>query len=469
MNVIDAFVRHARATPQKAALHGVARSATYGELAEWAGKLASGLVQRGLRPGDVVAIKVEGILAVDFVAATLGIAWAGGTSVSFQGVPETSGDTTASLCDVRFVLDRKAMKEMLEADLPPVAVADRAPDDIWRIGFSSGTTGERKTMTFCHRNSIAKSELLSGVTEILGNCTFVHLGIALTLGVSYWLRELSRGTTVLVGFDGAEALDAIERFGVDLVVSSPGNTLRLLRVAETSRGGRMPPIETLMLSGASVTPQQQKIIRSKWCDNLWINYGATEVGLVALLGPELMDRHPDCAGRLAPWAEAQVNDAGLLRLRSPTMASGYLLRADAPEWDRHAFDDGWFQSRDRARITPEGLVFLAAREDDVFNMGGNKIDPVSVEQVIAEWPGVRESAVLALTADDGSEVLTAFVVAEGTLDKPGLRKFCRGRLDVWKVPQVFKELPELPRNEAGKVMRNQLAAQFRFRKKAQGT
>src|SRR3569832_2910121 len=98
MNVIDAFVRHARATPQKTTLHGVARSATYGELAEWAGKLASGLVQRGLRPGAVVAIKVEGILAVDFVAATLGIAWAGGTGVWVQGVTEASGGAPGRRC-----------------------------------------------------------------------------------------------------------------------------------------------------------------------------------------------------------------------------------------------------------------------------------------------------------------------------------------------------------------------------------
>jgi acyl-coenzyme A synthetase/AMP-(fatty) acid ligase len=276
------------------------------------------------------------------------------------------------------------------------------------------------------------------------------------------MRELSRGKTALIGFDAAQVADAIERHGVDFVVSSPGNALALLRSAKASGHGAIPPIKALMLGGAAVTPAQQKIIRARLCDNLWINYGATEVGVVALLDPELGSTHPDCAGRLVPWLDAHVTDAGLLRLRSPMMASGYVLGPDAPEWDRHAFDGGWFQSRDRARIEDDRRVYLAAREDDVFNVGGNKVDPQSIEKVIAQWSGILECAVIPIAADDGSQRLTAFVVSNDALDRPALKAHCRERLDAWKVPKYFVRVGELPRNEGGKIMRRQLAERFKI-------
>jgi acyl-coenzyme A synthetase/AMP-(fatty) acid ligase len=142
------------------------------------------------------------------------------------------------------------------------------------------------------------------------------------------------------------------------------------------------------------------------------------------------------------------------------MASGYILRPDANGADLVAFTDGWFRSRDRAFIREDGVVFLAAREDDVINIGGNKVDPAVIENAIAQAPGVIECAVVPAPRANGSVALVAVVVAQGDFDPAALKQHCREMLPKPLVPHAFVRAPSLPRNEGGKVLRSEVASRL---------
>jgi acyl-coenzyme A synthetase/AMP-(fatty) acid ligase len=364
------------------------------------------------------------------------------------------------------------VRDALNSKAPEVPVADCADDALWRIGFSSGTTGERKAIRFSHASGAARSKLLSTIPKIRGQRTAIHLGYALTFAVVYWMRELSRGTTVALIATKGDPLEQIEAARPDLLVTSPGNAISLVQIARES-GRELPKsITTLMLGGAAVSVAHRKLLREQFCDNLWINYGATEMGLVALLGPELMDKQPACAGRVMPWVEMQAVDAegalvepgtpGVLRMRSPMMASGYILPPGARDSEANAFEGDWFLSGDRGFVTKAGILFLAGRESDVVNLGGNKLDPGAVERVIEQHAGVLECAVVpAQQRGGGALQLFAFVVSDAPVDAESLASHCRAQLPKWQVPHRFLRAKDLPRNEAGKVMRAELLKRLR--------
>jgi acyl-coenzyme A synthetase/AMP-(fatty) acid ligase len=484
MNIIDPIIRHAASQPQKAAAMRGASTVTYAQLVARAGRAAAELVQRGVQPGDVVGLRCE---STDYIVMTLAVAWAGAVSVPFALMPKEQLERYAQLVGASFLVSSESQKpdglppgvreslvlrQAYGSTAPDIPVADCADDATWRIGFSSGTTGERKAIRFTHASGAARSELLSRVPKIRGERTMVYLGYALTFAVAYWMRELTHGKTVVLNSGKRELLDGIESAQPDLIVASPGNAINLVRVAREA--GRTLPasIRTVMLGGSAVSPAHRKLLREQLCDNLWINYGATEMGLVALLGPELMDRKPGCAGGVLPWVDIEAVDAngqpaepgqpGMLRMRSPMMASGYVLPAGASDADVHAFDGGWFASGDRGFVAEGKFLYLAGRDSDIINLGGNKISPAAVERVLEQHPGVVECAVVGAQHRERGELgLFAFVVSESPLDVPALTAHCRAQLAPWQVPHRFVRAKQLPRNESGKVMRSELLKRMR--------
>jgi len=484
MNIISPIVAHAETQGDKVAIIIGDKRITYETLVRRAGCIAANLAQRGVKPGDVVAIRCD---LADFVCITLGIAWAGATSISFAGLDPDELEDMTRFAGVSFIVTYEknkldplpqwmpaaaTLRELQTEGAPDIPVADCADDATWRIGFSSGTTGHRKVIRFGHASSHAKSDLLSRVPKIRGDITLIYLGFALTFAVVYWMRELARGTTVALMDSRQDALDAIAKSQADLIVSSPANAVELVRLIRRT-GRRVPPcVKTVMVGGAPISQAHRKLVREYVCPNLWSNYGATEIGLVALVGPELMATQPASAGRVMPWVELEVigDDGkplpplaeGVLRYRSPMLASGYILPPDASDADRHAFDDGWFLSSDRGFVTEGKLLFLAGRESDVINLGGHKVDSAVIESVVEDFPGVLECAAIGVPAiSKGAVQVAIFYVSEELLDSDELVKHCAAHLDRWHAPSVYMRVPKLPRNEGGKVMRAGLIAQMR--------
>jgi len=225
----------------------------------------------------------------------------------------------------------------------------------------------------------------------------------------------------------------------------------------------------MSVAGSFVSPTLRKAIEQRICSRLEVRYGSTEIGLLAISTPETRAVRPNSVGRLVTWVQAEAVDEndqalpygqpGVLRFMSPTLATGYL---DDEQATARAFRNGWFYPGDTGLVGAAGYLFLSGRIDDVINLGGEKIDPRLIEELLDEQPEIIASAAVAVNLDTGIPVLIAAVEALAPFDSEALKRLCHKRLGRQYMPYAIVQIDALPRNETGKVMRSALAARIKI-------
>ena len=190
-------------------------------------------------------------------------------------------------------------------------------------------------------------------------------------------------------------------------------------------------------------------------------YGSTETGLIAYQ-PESSARWPDgMVGVAAPGVRLRTepvpwlpDGTGQLLVQTPTMFTGYAGTVDRTgEW----YQTEWYQTGDLARIDRHGRIELLGRKDSFVNVGGRKVNPLRIERIIAEHPGVREVAVYGVTDPGQEQRLHAAVVLVAGTGIGDVVGFCRDRrLQPYEVPHRLHRVPRLPRTPMGKVDRRAL-------------
>jgi long-chain acyl-CoA synthetase len=174
-----------------------------------------------------------------------------------------------------------------------------------------------------------------------------------------------------------------------------------------------------------------------WSAADWKQFGAAKLGAV---------------GRPHAGIEVRVRDDEL-QVRSASAPP-----VDASALGERLTEDGWLRTGDLARIDEDGFVWIDGRVSSMINRGGLKVFPDEVEEHLREYPGVRDAAVAGVPDDRLGEVPWAYLVVEpGTrIDADALREWCRERMAPYKTPVGVTILSELPRNEIGKLMRQDL-------------
>ncbi len=145
-------------------------------------------------------------------------------------------------------------------------------------------------------------------------------------------------------------------------------------------------------------------------------------------------------------------------MRTPATAAGY---ADGGPLGDRVTADGWFRTGDVARIDAEGFLWIEGRVSDMINRGGLKVFPGEVEEVLRLDPSVADVARRGSTrraARRGAVGVRRAGIPGAALDGDALAATARERLAPFKIPVRFVSVPELPRNEAGKVLHRELLA-----------
>ncbi|MGZ8734066.1 MAG: class I adenylate-forming enzyme family protein [Acidimicrobiia bacterium] len=371
--------------------------------------------------------------------------------------------------------------------LPGVDVDE---DDLLAILYTSGTTGRPKGATLTHRQAIANLQNIFCV------------GVA-TAGRGSSAAEKTRGlrpTTLLVvplfhvtGCLSTMTLNYAQ--GAKLVLMPPGRfdpdlaMATIEREQVTSFGGvptimwrivESPNFEQYDLSsvvrasygGAPAAPELVQRIHERFPavkSTLTTAYGLTETASVATSNSgEDYRTHPGSVGRAVPTVELRVVDpggndvpsgeTGEVWLRGPTiMMRGYWNRPDATTEAVTA--DGWFRTGDIGRLDDDGFLALVDRAKDMIIRAGENVYCVEIEQVLFEHPDVVDAAVVGVAHKVlGEEVKAVVQLRTGSnTGSEELRAWCSERLANFKVPEYVDLRDEpLPRNPAGKILKNQL-------------
>jgi long-chain acyl-CoA synthetase len=198
-----------------------------------------------------------------------------------------------------------------------------------------------------------------------------------------------------------------------------------------------------------------------------VMYGQTEAtARLSYLPPARAEDKKGSIGVPIPRVELAVVDAearplpdgevGHLVARGPNVTQGYF---EEPDETAAILHHGWLWTGDLAYRDPDGFFFHQGRSKEILKIGGHRVSPVEIEHVVTEHPDVAEAAVVGRPDPLMGEVPCAFVVRRParTPSEDELRRFCQARMPPYRVPVEFTFVDALPRNEAGKLLRAELA------------
>jgi O-succinylbenzoic acid--CoA ligase len=243
-------------------------------------------------------------------------------------------------------------------------------------------------------------------------------------------------------FDVERVSTAIADHGASIVSLVPTMLTRLLDADV--------PLERLRCALVGGGPMSEALLKRALDAGVPVapTYGLTEcASQVATMPPGEARERPGSAGPAILTTEIRIDDEGLICVRGPSVAPA------------EAGEDGWLRTRDLGRLDEEGYLYVLGRADEVIVTGGKNVAPQEVEQVLLEHPEVADAAVHAREDPDWQQAVVAVVVLAqgGAVSEEDLRGFCRERLAPHKVPKAIAFARQLPRNEQGKLLRDQLA------------
>jgi len=510
----DWLFAHAARRPGAPALATPTLRLTYGELAERVRALAGHLAASGVGPGDRVLLALPNTPAT--VVAGLALNALGATAVEVNrewspeivaGIAAQTGARQAVVWgrDARalgrvhaarpfercWVVHPGPLPDALTAALgapasllledgradpalgaapppPSPALDPRAPA---LVLYTSGSTGRPRGVVQTFANVDANSRSI---------IEYLHLGpedralVILPLYYCYGRSVLQ--THLLVGaslfLDNRFAfprvvLETIASEGCTGFAGVPLTYEIIKRQVDVSTIA-FPRLRYLTQAGGSMSPTTVDWVREAFRPAaLYVMYGQTEAtARLSYVPPERAADKRGSIGIAIPGVElAVVDDAarelpvgevGHLVARGGNVTLGYL---DEPEETAGILHDGWLWTGDLARRDEDGFFFHEGRSKDILKIGGHRVSPIEIEHVLGRHPDVAESAVVGVAHELMGEVPAAFVVLRPGAS-PGdedLRRFCREQLPSYKVPVSFTRVAALPRNEAGKLLRRELA------------
>jgi len=183
-------------------------------------------------------------------------------------------------------------------------------------------------------------------------------------------------------------------------------------------------------------------------------FGATEIGSVTYSDPTHSHFNLASVGQPMPGVEIKIVDEHLW-ISASSMFSGY-LHEDIPQTV-----DGFYPTGDLARLDDHGNLIITGRAKLLIDVGGLKVNPLEVEQVLMQHPAVGDCIVIPVRQSETVVRLKA-IVTQRSADQPIsielLRQFARDRLASYKVPRSFEVRANLPRTQTGKILRQQVQA-----------
>ncbi|GAA2591400.1 long-chain fatty acid--CoA ligase [Dactylosporangium fulvum] len=478
--------------------NGSYRALTYQELDEAAGRVAGGLATAGVRRGDRVGWILDNGSGVDALIIYHAVLRLGAVNVPVNARlappevahilrhsgarmvlvgPDHKDRARDAPCDVVVLNTTDPLGPLRGAPVP--AVAGLADTDPANLLYTSGTTGRPKGVLHTHGSSLAAAIGWSDAFRLTPN-DVLQSPFPVTSGAGLHFNALSclsAGACVVVDdYDTAASLALIAEVGATVYVAVPSIYAFWLDsplIAEAS----LETLRILDYGGASMPASLIQQLRAAVPSaGLMHTYGLTEAGPGGCYLPEeyALARLGSIGNRWAGrFTQVRVVDehgadvgpggTGELLLRGPSIMVGYYGDQEATA---AAFLDGWLRSGDVVRVDDEGFLYHVDRRKDIIVRGGHNVAGAEVEAALHAHPAVREAAVIGVPHPRLGEDVYAVVVLreslDGSLPAPAdLIAHCRELLADFKCPRRVEVVEALPRNAAGKVLKQVLRERVR--------
>ncbi|MGZ4530052.1 MAG: class I adenylate-forming enzyme family protein [Mycobacterium sp.] len=472
MNIGTMLEAAATGDPARVALIIEGRSLAYGELAATVRQCAAGLADRGVVPGQRVAVVDGG--SVLSIAAVLGAARIGAAAALMNPAltpPELHGLLASAGCAGVAVAGEPSVDRLREAGTPTVVTGadllegagSSAPpgDDADRealVLFTSGTTGLPKAVGISGRQltrrikGMAAPFRADAKPSVGMMCVpFFHVGGALgTLGSLY-----SGNTSVVQKrFDAGEWLRLVSEHRVTTTFLVPTMLQRILDHPDFA-GADLSSLVAIAYGAAAAPVSLVRRAMAALPHVAFANvFGQTEtLGAYTTLMPA---DHRDPAragsvGRPLPGVDVRVVD--------PDTGDDVESGTVGELWvnTTQNVTTGWLRTGDLAHQDSDGYLFPSGRLSDTINRGGEKFGPIEVEEALRSHPAVRDVAVAGIADDELGQRVGVAVVACAPVTLDQLRSHCRELIAYFKLPERLAIVDNIPYSSTGKVNRRELA------------
>jgi len=382
----------------------------------------------------------------------------------------------AMMSEVTDALDAKLDVVVLRGDAGPFASVESMlqghavtpnnlePDAVQMIMYTSGTTGNPKGVMHSHNSLHALIRQLGEYWHIEPGDSFLVASPISHIGGSIYAFEcpLLLGTTAILheSWDPVAAVADMQFYRCTHFAGATPFLAGLLAAA-LDAGTRLPDLKVFICGGASVPPALIQEAAA-YFENAAVTrvYGSTEVPVTTVGTPDRSDvRHASESDGRAGTAEIKLV-AGEVRVRGPQMLVGYLHAEDEGD----VFDaEGFYRTGDLARWMDDFYLVIDGRSKDIIIRNGENISPKELEDLLVASADISEIAIVGLPHEKTGEQACAVVVAASgaspsvaslaaTLAQHGVAKF--------KYPERVVLWHELPKNDAGKVLKHRIKARL---------
>jgi len=455
------------------------REYSYRDLDALVNAVARGLVRRGLKAGDRIAIL--SLNRAEFVAVLLGAMRAGMVPVPINiklaadTVGYIVGDAGARLtfCEAAWTRLLPAGAEHIDFDAGfsdfldpgPFTPVEPGPQTVAIQPYTSGSTGRPKGVLLTHYGQNWSRRILA---HTRGTTEHDVILVAAPLYHKNALNAIKQGLTggarlvLMPQFNVERYLAAIARYRCTVISGVPTMISMLLARRDLLSQTDTASVRTVMMGSAPSSPQLLADIRSHFPNaQPLVVYGVTEGGPVPLgPDPKGRPRPPGSIGVPYEGTEARLingpnENEGELILKNPGILIGY---HNLPAETAKRIRDGWYHTGDVCRRDAEGFYFFVGRTDDMFVCGGENIFPIEVERMLEKHPAVHQAAVLPFAHELKGQVPYAFVVLRAGLSasEDELKQHALANGPAYQHPRRVFFLDQLPLAGTNKIDRDKL-------------
>ncbi len=477
--------------PHQTAIIDDAGALSWRDVADQANQLTQGLKDRGLEPGDSVALLARNHRYL--VIAAVAIMQAGGrilllntmASASQLGDLVKREDATFVVLDEEFLsigetVDRDKLivawvDGQKPANLPSlIELSDGQPTKKHPkparhgsiIIFTSGTTGLPKGAKREEPENLKPLLAFFGSIPYRGNKTIVlaaplfhswgliNFGFGLSTVPTYVLRRR---------FNAVQTIKDIETYKADVLVVVPLMIQRLVDIdPEIRMATDTSSLRITASSGSALAGELATHFMDLYTDSIYNFYGATETGWVTIASPQQLRAAPGTAGTPpyrttvmildADGKEVVQGETGVIHVGNDMPFGGYT------DGNTKAFANGLMSTGDLGYFDVEGRLFVSGRDDDMIISGGENVFPRELEDVLIDHPAISDVVVVGIPDKDWGQCLAAYIVVRDgqRITEGEIIEYAKQRVARFAVPHKMLFLDELPRNPTGKVMKREL-------------
>ncbi|MBR5398459.1 MAG: acyl--CoA ligase [Bacteroidales bacterium] len=472
MTIEGLIQNHSLSCPQKTALVSGNTEITYGDLWKEISGKASWFLSHAER-GDRVILSAS--KSLEFVYTYFGAHLAGMICVPID--PETNQTRLSRIIDVSkpaFItgeLRNHGQAEVLPfesiaSDYPSAVLPLPKEEDVADLLFTTGTTGLPKGVTLTFKNQMAAAVNIN--TFIENTAEDIEL-LALPISHSFGLGRLrcvlaKGGTLVMLGSFASmkKFFGEMERCRVTGFGMVPASWSYILKMSGDKIGQFASRLRYIEIGSAFMSLEnKQKLMQLLPNTRICMHYGLTEASRSAFISFHDDMEHLMSVGKPSPNTDIAIfsedgrrvspGEDGEICVKGDHVCSGYW--GQPPRVFAGDFFGDYFRTGDWGHIDSDGFIYMVSRKKEIINVGGKKVSPIEVEEVLDTIDGIEESACIGIHDDVLGEKVKAFCVCSKDVDFEQVKKVMMKNLENYKVPECFEIVDSIPKTASGKIQR----------------